>query len=162
MMQRDMPGSFATLRETANDDAIVVNIEALLHGGDGLEDVPFAGPMPAGAVDAAEAIELDLSVVGDGRIAGHFAIEKAINELGFGGVVLTAVQPDVESRGLGGIVVFRQCDAIRENCAIDFGNIGMDLLFALIPLGLIRHELIATLDPLIECDESMLDRSLIA
>jgi hypothetical protein len=41
-------------------------LKRFLHGGDGLEHVHFAGPVPAGAVDAAEAIELDLSLVGHG------------------------------------------------------------------------------------------------
>ena len=97
MMQRDMPRAFATLRESAEDDALVVDIEALLHGGDGLEDVHFAGPMPARAIDAAEAIELDLSLVGDRRVAGRPWVQEAVDELGFGGVVLPAVQPDVET-----------------------------------------------------------------
>ena len=140
MMQRDMPGPFATLRESAEDDALVVDVEALLHGGDGLEDVHFAGPMPAGAIDAAKAIELDLSVVGDGRVAGPLAVQEAVNELGLGGVVLTAVQPDVETSRFGGIVVFRQRHAVRENRAVNFGGVGMDLLLALIPLRLIRPE----------------------
>ena len=70
MMQRDVPGAFAALREAAQDDALVVDVEAFLHGGDGLEDVHFAGPVPARAVDAAEAIELDLSLVGDGWVPG--------------------------------------------------------------------------------------------
>src|SRR5439155_11830585 len=137
IMQRDVPGTFATLRESANHHALVVNVEALLHRSDGLEDVHFTGPMPAGAIDAAKAIELDLSLVGDGRIAGPFAGKKAVDELGFGGVVLTAVQPDVETNRLVGIVVFRQRHAVRENRAVNFGVVGMDLFLALIPLRLI-------------------------
>ena len=49
--------------------AFFVDAETLLHGGDGLEDIRFAGPMPARAIDASEAIKLDLSLVCDRRIA---------------------------------------------------------------------------------------------
>ena len=49
MMQREVPPAFATLGESAEDDALVVNVEALLHRGNGFENIHFASPMPAGA-----------------------------------------------------------------------------------------------------------------
>ena len=60
-----MPRGFAALGEAAKEDAFVVDIEPLLHGGDRFEDIHFAGPVPARAVDAAEAIDLDLPLIGD-------------------------------------------------------------------------------------------------
>ena len=48
----------------------VVDLEALLHRGDGLENVRLAGPVPARAVDAAEDIDLDLALVGHRRLPG--------------------------------------------------------------------------------------------
>src|SRR5262245_29255225 len=101
MMQRDMPGTFAALREPADHDALLVDVKALFHGGNRFEDIPFTGPMPAGSVDASEAIELDLSLIGDGRIAAAFAVQDAVDELCFSRRVLTAMQPDVKTRRLG-------------------------------------------------------------
>src|SRR5215472_77426 len=71
VMQRDVPRALPTLRKAADDNALVVDIEALLDSRDRLEHVHLAGPVPAGAIDAAETIELDLSLVGHGRIAGR-------------------------------------------------------------------------------------------
>lgn len=137
------------LRESAQDDAIVVNVESLLHRGDGLDDIHFSRPMPARSIDATEAIELDLSVVGDGRIARTPAVEVAVNQLGFGGVVLAPAQPDVEAGRLAGIIVFRQRDSVGKNRAVNFRGGGMDLPLALIPLRLIGLKLLAALNTLI-------------
>jgi hypothetical protein len=104
--------------------------------------------MPAGAIDAAEAIELDLSVVGD--ISRPPAVKEAVDEFRFDGVVLSSVQPDVKTSRLGWIVIFRQRHAVRENCAVNLGCVSMDLLLALIPLRLIRLKLSAAFDPLSE------------
>ena len=107
IMQRYVPCTFATLRETAEHDALVVDLEALLYGGDGLEHIHFAGPMPARAIDAAKAIELNLALIGYRCIAGRAGREKAVDELSLGGVVLASVHPHVEARGLRRIVILR-------------------------------------------------------
>jgi len=73
-----------------------------------------------------------------------------VDELGLGGVVLASVQPDVETRRLRGIIVFRQRHAVRKHRAVDFGIVGVDLLLALIPLRLIALKLSGALDALIE------------
>ena len=87
-------------------------------------------------------------------------VEEAVDELGFGGVVLASVQPDVETSRFAGIVVFRQRHAVGENRAVNFRVVGMDLLLALIPLRLIGLELFAALDALIERAEGMVDGGL--
>ena len=160
MMQRDMPGAFATLRESAQDDALVIDLEALLDRGDGLEHVHFASPMPAGAVDASKTIELYLALVGDVSLA--FGRKKIVDELGFSGRVLPAVQPDVKSRGFAGIIIRRQRHAVGEHCAINFRIVRMYLPPALIPLRLIGLEFFAAFDPLIERVEGMFDGGLIS
>jgi hypothetical protein len=47
MMQRNMPRAFAALREAAEDDALVVDLEALFDGRDAFEDIVLAAEMPA-------------------------------------------------------------------------------------------------------------------
>src|SRR6185503_5160573 len=84
IMQRDVPCAFAALGEAAEDDALVVDVESLLDGRDRLEDIHLAGPMPTGAIDAAEATELNLPHIRHRRIAWSPAVKKAVNELGFG------------------------------------------------------------------------------
>src|ERR1700726_2900558 len=97
MMKRDVPCAFPTLRETSEDDTLVIDLEAFLHGGDRLEYIHFAGPVPAGAIAATKAIELDLPLIGHWRIARPSGCEKAVHKLGFGGIVLASMQPDVET-----------------------------------------------------------------
>jgi len=106
MMQRDMPCPFPNPRESAQDYALVVDVEALLHRGDRLEDVPFAGPTPAGAIDAPEAgragsvpdprradypysircglgrESIAASLIRDGRITRTPAVEMTADEFG--------------------------------------------------------------------------------
>src|SRR6266849_2750256 len=110
-MEGDVPCAFPTLGETAECDALAIDVEAFLYGGDGLEDVHFAGPVPACAIDAAEAIELDLSLIGNRGIPRRPGPEKSVNELGLGGIVLASVQPDVETGWFRGVVILRQRDA---------------------------------------------------
>src|SRR5262249_36765134 len=112
VMQRDVPRALPTLRKAADEDALAVDVEALLDSGDRFEHVHLAGPVPAGAIDAAETIQLDLSLIGHGRIARPARREKSVDELSLCGVVLASVQPDVETRWLRGIVILRQCDAV--------------------------------------------------
>jgi hypothetical protein len=114
--------------------------------------------MPAGAVDAAEAIELDLALVGSA--AGPTAVKEAVDELRFGRVVLTPVQPDVEPSRLVRIVFIRQRHTVGENRAVNFGRVRKDLPFSLIPLWLIGLKLFAALDALIKGAECMFDRGL--
>src|SRR4051812_37115534 len=104
--------------------------------------------MPARAVDPTEAIQLNLSLVGD--VGGDPGRKEVADELGFGRGVLASVQPDVQTRRLAGIVIGRQRHAVGENRAVDFGSVGVNLLSALVPLGLIGLELLAPLDALIE------------
>src|SRR5436190_12935660 len=158
IMQRDVPRAFATLRESAQHDPFVIDVEALLDRGDGLEDVHFARPMPARAIDTAEAIELNLSLIGD--VGGDPGGEEVADELGFGGGVLASVQPDVKTGRLAGIIVGRERHAVRKNRAVNLRGVGMNLLPALIPLRLIGLELPATLDALIERAEGMFDGGL--
>src|SRR5664279_4413584 len=155
-----MPRTLSALRKAAEDDALVIDMEPLLDGGDGFKDVHFAGPMPARAIDAAKAIELDLSLVGDRRVAGSTGPQEAINELGLGGIVLPSMQPDVEPGRFGWVVICRQRNAVGQDRAVDFGVVGVDLFDALIPLRLVVLELLGTLDALVQDIEGMVDGSL--
>src|SRR5688500_2783017 len=101
MMKSDVPRAFAAHRKAAQQDPFVVNVEALLDGGDRLENIGFPRPVPSCAVDASEAIELDLSLVRDGRVSGRPWGQEVVDECRLGGVVLAAVKPDVEARGFG-------------------------------------------------------------
>ena len=148
-----MPCALAAHRKTAEHDALVIDIETLLHRCDGLEDIRFSGPVPAGAIDAAEAIELNLALIGHRRVPRRPGVQKVENELRFGRIVLPAVQPHVQAGWPGGIVIRRQRDAVRLNRAIDFGIVCMDLFLALIPLRLAALQLLGALNALIEDKE---------
>jgi hypothetical protein len=116
--------------------------------------------VPAGAIDSAEAIELDLPLIGDGCIGRRPRPEEAVDELGLGGVVLASVQPDVQTRWFLGIVVFRQRDAIREHRAVDLGIVGMDLFLALMPSRLVALDLFGAFNPLVQNHQRMIDSGL--
>src|SRR5260221_10489809 len=115
--------------------------------------------MAARAIDAAEAIELNLPLIGEA--GGDSGCEEVADELGFGGGVLTSVQPDIKTGRLAGIIVGRERHAVGKNRAVNLGGIGMNLLPALIPLRLIGLELPATLKALIERAEGMFDGGLV-
>src|SRR5687767_898269 len=106
--------------------------------------------MPAGAVDPAETIELNLSVIGHGRVARALAIEETVDEFCFDHRVRASVEPDVEPGWLAWIVVVRQRDAVGKHRAVDLGNVGVNPPLALIPLRLVRLELMRAFDALIE------------
>src|SRR6266699_2969410 len=155
MMQRNVPGAFTALREPADHDALVVDVKAFLNRSDGFEDVRFAGPMPARTIDAAKAIELDLSLVRDRRIAGSTTVQKTVNELGFGGCVLASVQPDVKTSRLAGIVIVRQRHAVGKNRSVNLRGVSMNPPLALVPLRLISLKLFPALNALIESGEGV-------
>src|ERR1035438_2192963 len=125
-MQRDVPGALAALRETANDNPLVVDLEALLDRGDAFEHIGLAAEMPSLAVDAAEQVDLNLP------LAGHSAraiILLSEYEFALSGIVLAAVQPHVEPRGFFGVVIIGKRDGVRLHRAVDSGIVGVNLLF---------------------------------
>jgi hypothetical protein len=61
--------------------------------------------MPARAVDAAKTIQLNLSLIRHRRIPRWPRMQEVIDELGFGRVVLATVQPYIQPRRLGRIVI---------------------------------------------------------
>src|SRR5262245_7052279 len=113
--------------------------------------------MPARAVDPAEAIELDLSLFGHRGVTRALAVEKAVDEFRLDHRVRTSMEPDVEPGRLARIVVVRKRDAVGQDGAVDFGNVAVDLPFALIPLRLVRLKLMGALDALIESGERAID-----
>ena len=159
MVQRDVPRALAAHRESAQHDALVVDLEALLHGRDRLEHVRLAGPVPARAVDPAEAIQLDLAVVGHRALPGRTFVKEKMNSA-LRRVVLPAVQPDVEARRLRRVVVLRQRDSVRLHRAIDLRVIRVNLLCARVPRRCPRCNCLRALDPLIQHRHRMIDRVL--
>ncbi len=121
-----------------------------------LEDVRLARPVPARAVDPPEQIELDLPLVGHRDVARPEGL-LAENELGFGGVVLPPVHPDVKPRRLGRVVPLRQGDGVRLHRAIDLRIVGVDLLFAGVPGRRAVAQLFGPRDALIEHHQRVID-----
>src|SRR5947208_490180 len=116
--------------------------------------------MPSGAIDAAKATELNLSLIRHRRIAPAAAVEEAINEFGFGRVVRPSMQPDVETCWFIRIIVFWKRHAVRKHRALNLRLVREDLPPPLIPFRLIGLELLAALDSLIECAQRVRDRGL--
>ena len=114
-MQSDVPGTFAAHGKAAQQDALVIDIEALLHCRDRFEHIGLPCPMPASSVDAAKQIHLNLPLIGHGCITGRARFQEAVDEFRFRGVILPPVQPDIQARWLRGIVVGGKRDVIRLN-----------------------------------------------
>ena len=68
------------------------------------------------------------------------------------------MQPDIEPRRLARIVIRRERHAIGKHRTIDFGGISKNLPTPLVPLWLLRLELLTALDALIECCHRVIDR----
>ena len=159
IVQRDVPRAFAAHREAAQQDALVVDLEALLDRRDAFENVRLARPVPAGAVDPAEQIHLDLPLVGHRHIARPERL-LAENEFRFRGVVLPAVHPYVEPRRFGRVVAFGQRDGVRLHRSVDRGIVGVNLLLARVPGRSAVAQLPGPLDSLIEHHHRVIDRIL--
>src|SRR5207248_309711 len=127
MVQRDMPRPLATHGKASQQDALTIDVEALLDRCNCLEHIRFTSPVVACAIYAAEYIELDLPMVGHRRSA-RARVGEPKQEFRFSGLVLAAVHPHVQPRGLGGIVRSGQRYAIRLHRTVDGRIIGMRLL----------------------------------
>ena len=74
------------------------------HRRDAFEDVYFPSLM-VGVVSAAVAVDGELADIGgEGRVGELRRVFDAVDEAGFGESVVAAVEPDVETIGLAGIV----------------------------------------------------------
>ena len=76
MMQADVPGARAAHRKSTQYDTIRVDVVALPHGFQSLEDVRLAGPA-IGVIGATKYLQDDVLLVGGKRLRRIVAEEKA-------------------------------------------------------------------------------------
>src|SRR5262245_31245063 len=107
MVQGDVPCALTAHGKSAQQDAVRIDLVPLLHRGHRFPHVSLAREVPSARVPAAVDRELDLAVVGYGRVADALVWESE-EEFRFGSSRLTAVHPDVEAHRLRAIVGFRQ------------------------------------------------------
>ena len=108
-----------------------------------------------GVVSAAVAVEGELADIGgEGRVGELRRVFDAVDEAGFGESVVAAVEPDVETIGLAGIVALGNGDAHGLDGAVELGVVAENLAALLQhPRRLSFVELAAALDALVKDGE---------
>jgi hypothetical protein len=137
MVQAEMPRARAAHREAAQDDSPGIDVVALLHRRERLEQVRFAGP-PVRDVRAPERLELDVVLIRR-RWLGALLLHDE------GDLVQRAVGPvlpDVQPHRLRPVVRLGDRQRVRLHAAVDGRHVrAHDVALSLGPRGRARVEL---------------------